>query len=284
MVAAAKARRRSSVPELAAGPGDEDAHGSVRPALSGSHHHRLSRYQATVASSASSSVRAGFQPSALHLGGVDRVAAVVAEPVGDVLDQRRRRAAEGEEPLGELAVGDLVAGTDVVDLADRRPAAARGRRRRSCPRRSTSRGRSARRRRAAPCRPSSRLVTNSGMTFSGNWYGPKLFDERVTTTGQAVGLVVRERDEVGAGLGRRVRRAGLERVGLGERALLDRAVDLVGGDVQEALDADAGGPRRTSRWCRRSWCARTRRGRRSSGRRGSRRRSARPRRGRPWRR
>src|SRR5205085_2795660 len=32
-------------------------------------------------------------------------------------------------------------------------------------------------------RPSRRLVTNNGITFSGNWNGPKLFDDRVTTTG-----------------------------------------------------------------------------------------------------
>ena len=32
-------------------------------------------------------------------------------------------------------------------------------------------------------RPSSRFVTNSGMTFSGYWYGPKLFDDRVMSTG-----------------------------------------------------------------------------------------------------
>ena len=28
-----------------------------------------------------------------------------------------------------------------------------------------------------------RFVVNSGMTFSGNWYGPKLFVQRVTVTG-----------------------------------------------------------------------------------------------------
>jgi hypothetical protein len=32
--------------------------------------------------------------------------------------------------------------------------------------------------------PSIRFVTNSGMTFSGNWNGPKLFDDLVTTTGR----------------------------------------------------------------------------------------------------
>ena len=50
---------------------------------------------------------------------------------------------------------------------------------------------------------------------------------------QAVRRVVAQRDQVAARLGRRVRRTGGEHVGLGERTLLDRAVDLVGGDVQE---------------------------------------------------
>ena len=86
--------------------------------LSGSHHHRLSRYQATVASSASSSVRCGAQPERGDLGDVDRVAAVVAEAVVDVLDHRLAGAEQREELVGELAVRGLVAGADVVDLAD----------------------------------------------------------------------------------------------------------------------------------------------------------------------
>ena len=52
------------------------------------------------------------------------------------------------------------------------------------------------------------------MTFSGNWYGPKLFDDRVTMHRQPVGAWYDERDEVAAGLGRRVRRARPQRVGL----------------------------------------------------------------------
>ena len=51
--------------ELAARAGDDDAH--YLADLSGSHHQRLSRYHATVASSASSSERWRFQPSAVIL-------------------------------------------------------------------------------------------------------------------------------------------------------------------------------------------------------------------------
>ncbi len=56
-----------------------------------------------------------------------------------------------------------------------------------------------------------------------------------------MGGVVAEGDEVAAGLGRRVRRPGTERVGLAERTLLDAAVDLVRRDVQEPLDPDLAG-------------------------------------------
>ena len=171
--------------ELAAGTGDEDRMRlQAREPFRGSHHHRLSRYQATVSASASSKLRCGRQPSALTLVDVDRVAAVVAEPVGDVRRSSTRRAPHScQQPVGELEVGDLVAGADVVDLADGAPAQHEVDGRGSGPRRGTSRARCRRRRTAAPSSPSSRLVVNSGMTFSGNWYGPKLFDERVTTTG-----------------------------------------------------------------------------------------------------
>ena len=56
--------------------------------------------------------------------------------------------------------------------------------------------------------------------------------------GQAVGREVRQRNQVGAGLGGRVRRTRRQDVGLDRRPLLDRAVHLVGGDVQELADAD----------------------------------------------
>ncbi len=51
--------------ELSPGPGDQHPHQESR--FSGSHHGRLSRYHATVASSASPSSRRGCQPSARTL-------------------------------------------------------------------------------------------------------------------------------------------------------------------------------------------------------------------------
>ena len=48
-------------------------------------------------------------------------------------------------------------------------------------------------------------------------------------------------EQVAGGLGRRVGRGGVERRGLGEGAGLDRAVDLVGGDLQVAADAELAG-------------------------------------------
>ena len=56
-----------------------------------------------------------------------------------------------------------------------------------------------------------------------------------------MGGVVAESDQVAARLGRRVGRTGPERVRLGEGPFLDRAVHLVGGDVQESVDADLAG-------------------------------------------
>ena len=51
-------------PELAGGPRDQNPHAAVPAwALSGSHHHRLARYQAKVDSRASPSDRFGSHPS-----------------------------------------------------------------------------------------------------------------------------------------------------------------------------------------------------------------------------
>src|SRR3954447_5002480 len=65
-----------------------------------------------------------FGPPAerLDLVGADRVAAVVAEAVGDGLDRRLVLAEDGEDAVGQVPVRDLVAGADVVDLADLAPA------------------------------------------------------------------------------------------------------------------------------------------------------------------
>ena len=49
---------------------------------------------------------------------IDGVATVVTESVGDRLDVRLVASAELDEPVGDLTVGDLVVGADVVDLTD----------------------------------------------------------------------------------------------------------------------------------------------------------------------
>src|SRR5207237_5439981 len=51
------------------------------------------------------------------LGDVDGVATVVAEAVGDVLDEVLVTSDQTEELVDEYAVGRLVPGSDVVDLA-----------------------------------------------------------------------------------------------------------------------------------------------------------------------
>ncbi len=56
-------------------------------------------------------------PEVGDLGDVDRVAAVVAEPVLDVVDAALVLAEQRQELVDERAVGRLVPGADVVDLA-----------------------------------------------------------------------------------------------------------------------------------------------------------------------
>ena len=50
--------------------------------------------------------------------------------------------------------------------------------------------------------------------------------------------MVAQRDQIRAGLGRRIRRTRLERIALERGSLLDRAVDLIGRDVEELADTD----------------------------------------------
>src|SRR4051794_5169214 len=57
-------------------------------------------------------------PEGRDLVGRDRVAAVVALAVLDVVDARFVLAERREDDVGDLTVGALVAGADVVDLAD----------------------------------------------------------------------------------------------------------------------------------------------------------------------
>src|SRR5947209_19662529 len=55
----------------------------------------------------------GTPPEGFHLVGGDRVAAVVAKAVLDVVDHRLVGAEQSQDLLGEETVGDLVAGPDV---------------------------------------------------------------------------------------------------------------------------------------------------------------------------
>ncbi len=69
--------------------------------------------------------------------------------------------------------------------------------------------------------------------------GPEVVGRSGHEDGEVVGHAVGAGQQVGAGLGRRVRRVGEQAVGLDERArLLDRAVDLVGRDVQHPVDLE----------------------------------------------
>ncbi len=140
-------------------------------AFSGSHQSRLSRYQATV--SASPSLEGDLRGVAqllADLADVDGVAQVVALAVLDRdAPYSQSRPGRVQQQPGQLLVGHLGAAADVVDLARPGPCAAPARCRGSGRTRAASPGRCRRRRTAAPCLPSSRLVMNSGMTFSGNW-------------------------------------------------------------------------------------------------------------------
>ena len=77
----------------------------------------LSRYQSTVRSIPSSKPTAAFQPSPSSFVGGERVAAVVAGAVVDVLDQRLVAPGELQDPLDDLDVRQLVGAADVVGLA-----------------------------------------------------------------------------------------------------------------------------------------------------------------------
>ena len=71
--------------------------------------------------------------------------------------------------------------------------------------------------------------------------GPEVVGAASDGDRRAVGGEVGQGDQVGSGLGRRVGRARLERIGLGGRTDLDRAVHLVGADVDHPADLQAPG-------------------------------------------
>jgi hypothetical protein len=162
----------------------------------------------------------------------------VAQPIGDVLDGPFVAPAQREEAIGELTVGDLVARTDVVDLAGD-----------TAPQREVDAGAVvldeapvthvqpvAVQRHLAPVE---QVGDEQWDDLFGKLVGTEVVGRARDDHGQSVGLEIRQRDEIGGGLRCRIRRAGAEHIALAERADVDRAVDLVGGDVQEPFDAGA---------------------------------------------
>ena len=172
-------------------------------------------------------------PEALGAVGGERVPAVVAGAVGDVGDQRLVAAGELQDPLDDVDVGELVGPADVVDLArlpalehdrdraaevahvepvaDLHPVAVDGQR--------VARERVQDAERDQLLRVLARAVVVGGAADQGVG---------------AVGVDEGADEKVAAGLRGRVGRGGLDRRGLGEGPLLDRAVDLVGRDLQVA--------------------------------------------------
>ena len=142
-----RARRFESRDEVAAelpgGSGDEDPHDRPSPGRcrSGSHHQRLSRYHSTVASRASPRSRVGRPAEGAHLRASRSSSADRGRADPRRTRSTRRAAPSAEDAIGQLTVGDLVAAHRCCRSRRCRPCATRDRRRRSCPRRSTSRAR-----------------------------------------------------------------------------------------------------------------------------------------------
>src|SRR5215468_740124 len=167
----------------------------------------------------------------VHLLGVDRVAPVVAEAILHGSDQGLGLAGQLEDLSREDDVLDLVAAADVVDLAvhalaehqvdartvveDVEPVAHVA---------------------AVAVEWQRRVVERVRDEERDDLLGVLVRAEVVGRArdhdGDAMGAPVGQREEIAAGLGRRVRVRGPHRIALTRRAALDRAVHLVGADVQ----------------------------------------------------
>ena len=249
--------------DLPASPGDRGsarAQPSAARALSGSHHQRLSRYHSTVAARPGLEIPLGRPAQRPQLGAVDRVAAVVTEAVGHVLDGRLVPAAQRHEAIGQLPVGHLVAPADVVDLADLAP-----------PEDRVDAGAVVLDVEPVPHveavaverhpQPVEQVRDEQRDDLLGELEGPVVVRRPGGHDRQAVGGHVGQGDEVRPGLGGRVRRARL-------RAGRSRATTPPPPSRRPRRwrcagpgRPRAGGPRRTRRWCPGSWSARRRRGR-----------------------
>ena len=151
--------------------------------------------------------------------------------------------------MGELAVGQLGAAADVVDLAG--PAAGEDERDAAAV--------------VVDVQPVADVepvaVERHGAAVEqvrdeqrddllGELVGPVVVRAAGDAHRQAVGAVVGAGEQVRRRLGRRVRRVRLQRVGLGPGAVRDRAVDLVGGDVHEPRHAGVERGLQQDRGCR----------------------------------
>ena len=253
--------RDERAPETAARPGDGDAHQSAvgafaaavvpvasrcpywrayqpsqSPERAARHHASFARYQSIVAARPSSNVVARLPAEARQLRAVHRVAPVVARPVLDLHDQRPRLAEVVEEERDDVAVGPFRRPGDVVGLArlavtqdvvdrggvvgDVQPFA-------------TLQAVAVERQRA--------VVEGVRDEQRDQLLGMVVRPVRVRAAGHdgvdAMGDDVAPDEQLAGRLGRRVRRAWRERRVLAGVALVDRAVDLVGRDLQEARPA-----------------------------------------------
>ena len=163
----------------------------------------------------------------------------MTEPVGDVVDQRLVATAQLEDPPDDLDVRALVRAADVVHLA-RLAAVERGR---------------DRRREVLDEQPvadveavaidrqpvaGERIQHHQRDQLLGVLVWPIVVRAAADDRLEPKRLVVGADEQVRAGLRRAVGRRGVERRGLGEGALLDRAVDLVGRDLDVAQPVLAG--------------------------------------------
>src|SRR4029077_1503424 len=177
---------------------------------------------------------------AAQLLGGERVAAVVARPVGDVLDLRLVCTGQLDHPLDHRDVLALVGAADVVGLAgtavhqhgvntaaevlDVEPVA-------NLPPVSIHRQRV----------PVDRVQHHQRDQLLRILARAVVIGAAHDRGLGAIGVEVGGDEQVTGRLGRRVGRGGVERRGLGEGAGLDRAVYLVGGDLEVTADAELTG-------------------------------------------
>ena len=172
--------------------------------------------------------------------GVQRVAPVVAWPVGHELDHVLAGAERGQDAAGQLQVGDLVAAADVVDGAGL-----------AAPQHQVDGAAVVEH--VQPVADVAAAAVQRHLVavhqvgdeqrddLLGELVGPVVVGAAGHHHVQLVGGGVGQGDQGAAGLAGRVRRGRLQPVVLGEGALADGAVLLVGADLEEAPDPGGAG-------------------------------------------